>query len=222
MANFSPRRSGGPFGNFGGSSHGPILNLPRMTQMLVLSNLGIHLLRQFIPEQWDNWLLINFSFIPERYTNPDLFTWTAIFGPISSQFLHGGWMHVLLNMVMTMIFATAVERSIGGRPMVILALVSGALGCVLHFLIYFGDFSPAIGFSGATSGLFGATLRLMNRQRTGRDSQQLWIFAAIWVGLSLLPAVGGGGIAWAVHVGGFLAGLLLIDSFDRPRRFRVM
>jgi membrane associated rhomboid family serine protease len=214
MANFSPRRSGGPFGNFGGSAHGPILTLPPMTQILILSNLGIHLLRQFRPDTWDNWLVFNFGFIPARYTNLELFNWTALLGPISSQFLHGG--------LMTMIFATAVERTIGGRPMMILALLSGALGCALHFLIYFGDFVAAIGFSGATSGLFGATLRLMNRRQSGRDSRQLWIFAAIWVGLSLLPALSGGGVAWAVHIGGFLAGLLLIDYFNRPRRFRVM
>lgn len=222
MANFSPKRSGGPFGDFRGGSYGPLINLPQMTKALVIANLAIHLVRQFIPDLWDNWLFVNFSFIPARYTNLALFDWTAVFGPISSQFLHGDWMHVVMNMIMTMIFGTAVERSIGGRPMLALALLSGALGCVLHFAIYFGDFTPAIGFSGATSGLFGAMLRLMNRQRTGRDTQQLWILAAIWVGLSLLPALGGGNVAWAIHVGGFLAGLLLIDSFDRRSRFRVM
>jgi len=222
MANFSPKRSGGPFGNFGGSPYGPLINLPQMTKVLVIANLAVHLLRQFIPENLDSWLVLNFSFIPARYTHLELFSWTAFFGPISSQFLHGSWMHVIMNMIMTMIFGTAVERSIGGRPMLALALLSGALGCVLHFAIFFGDFSQAIGFSGATSGLFGATLRLMNRRHSGRDTQQLWIFAAIWVGLSLLPAFGGGDIAWAIHIGGFLAGLLLVDSFDRRSRFRVM
>ncbi|HEY7690552.1 MAG TPA: rhomboid family intramembrane serine protease [Dongiaceae bacterium] len=223
MANFSPQRSGGPFGSFGGGAHGPIINLPQMTKWLVIANLAIHLVRQFLPEMWDNWVLYNFSFIPLRYSQLAFFDWTAILGPVSSQFLHGGWLHVIMNMIMAMIFGSFVERSIGGRSMLILALVSGALGLVVHFAIYFGQPVPAIGFSGATSGLFGATLRLLNRRHTGRDTQQLWIFAAIWVGLSLLPALSpGSGIAWTVHVGGFLAGLLLIDSFDRRGKFRVM
>ena len=50
------------------------------------------------------------------------------------------------------------------------------------------------------------------------------IFAAIWVGIALLPALlsGQSNIAWEAHIGGFLAGLLLIDTFDRRGKFRVM
>jgi membrane associated rhomboid family serine protease len=218
MASFSPRRSGGPFGG----GHGQIVNLPDMTKMLVIANLAIHLLRQFIPASWDNWLVLNFAFVPARFTNFDFFEPTTILTPLTAQFLHGGWMHVLMNMLMMMIFGTAVERAIGGRRMVAVGLLAGALGLLLHFAVYFGEVSFALGFSGVTSGLFGATLRLMSRQRGGTDSRQIWVFAALWVGLSLLPAIMGLGIAWAVHVGGFLAGLLLIDSFDRRGRFRIM
>ena len=54
--------------------------------------------------------------------------------------------------------------------------------------------------------------------------RQIWFFAAISVGIALLPALSSGqsNIAWEAHVGGFLAGLLLIDTFDRRGKFRVM
>jgi len=56
------------------------------------------------------------------------------------------------------------------------------------------------------------------RQRHGRDTRQIWIFAAIWVGIALLPALlsGQSNIAWEAHVGGFLFGLLAFSLFDPP------
>jgi membrane associated rhomboid family serine protease len=222
MANFSPRRSGSPFGDFGGSSHGPILNLPQMTKALLIANVAIHLLRQFIPYEWDGWLLVNFSFIPARYANPDLFDWAAIAGPITSMFLHANWMHVLSNMIGLILFGTLVERAIGPRRMLLLALVTGLLGEVLFLVLNFGARVQNIGASGMVSGLFGAAARMLGRQARG-DPRQIWIYAAIWIGLALLPALSPDSpIAWEVHVGGFLAGLLLIDRFNPRPRFRVM
>jgi membrane associated rhomboid family serine protease len=224
MANFSPKRSGSPFGNFGGSSHGPILNLPRMTQILILANIAVHVLRLLIPTEWDFWVLANFAFIPLRFTNAADFTWTTILSPVTALFLHADWMHLLSNMLLVVLFGTMVERRIGGQRMLALALISGVLGNVAFFAATYGQFTIAIGASGSASGLFGAAIRIMVRQRTGRDTQQIWIFAGLWVGISLLPILlsNGDPYSWIAHVGGFLAGLLLIDSFDRRSRFRVM
>jgi len=222
MANFSPRRSGGPFGDFGGSSHGPILNLPQMTKALLVANVVIHLLRVFIPYEWDIRLLGNLSFVPERYTNPEMFGWAAIAGPVTSMFLHANWMHLLSNMIGLMLFGTLVERAIGPRRMLVLALVTGLLGEVLFFVLHYGESVQSIGASGIVSGMFGAAARMLARRATG-DSRQIWIYAAIWIGLALLPALSPGSVvAWEIHVGAFLAGLMLIDRFNPRPHFRVM
>lgn len=224
MANFSPQRSGGPFGRFRGGSHGPILNLPRMTKILLLINIAVFILCWLAPIDWFIWVVSSFGFDPLRFTAVSMLDWTAIVSPVTSLFLHGSWMHLLSNMVGLVLFGTIVERAIGERRMLILALATGLLGNLAFLAVNFGESIVSFGASGLTSGMFGAALRLLVRQRSGRDTQQIWIFAAIWIALSLLPALtaGGGGIAWEAHVGGFLAGLLLIDSFDRRGRFRVM
>jgi membrane associated rhomboid family serine protease len=224
MANFSPQRSGGPFGSFGGGSHGPAINLPRMTQILILVNIGVFIVCQILSEEWTYWILVNFRFDTLRFTDAVPFTWTVLVSPVTSQFLHAGWMHLLSNMISFVLFGTIVERAIGQQRMLALTLITGVMGNLAFLLLNYGHDVANIGASGAGSGLFGAAVRLLVRQRHGRDTRQIWIFAAIWVGIALLPAVmsGQSGIAWEVHVGGFLAGLLLIDSFDRRGRFRVM
>jgi len=221
MANFTPQRSGGPFG---GGSHGPIVNLPRMTQILILANIGVFVVCQFLPESWYYWLLVHFQFSVLRFTNAVPFYWTVILTPVTAQFLHANWMHLLSNMVSFVLFGTIVERAIGERRMLVLTLTTGILGNLAFLALNYGENISNIGASGAGSGLFGAAVRLLVRQRHGQDTRQIWIFAAIWVGIALLPAVmsGQSNIAWEAHVGGFLAGLLLIDSFDRRGKFRVM
>ncbi len=221
MANFTPQRSGGPFG---AGSHGPILNLPRMTQILILVNIGVFVVCQFLPQNWLDLLLLHFRFDALRFTDAVPFYWTVILTPVTAQFLHANWMHLLSNMISFVLFGTIVERAIGQQRMLALTLISGVLGNLAFLLLNYGDAVANIGASGAGSGLFGAAVRLLVRQRHGRDTRQIWFFAAIWVGIALLPAVmsSQSKIAWEAHVGGFLAGLLLIDTFDRRGRFRVM
>jgi len=221
MANFSPQRSGGPFG---GGTHGPIVNLPRMTQILIFANVGVFVLCQLLPENWYYLLLVHFRFDVLRFTDAVPFYWTVILTPITSQFLHANWMHLLSNMVSFVLFGTIVERAIGQQRMLALTLITGVMGNLAFLLLNYGENVANIGASGAGSGLFGAAVRLLVRQRHGQDTRQIWIFAAVWVGIALLPALmtGQSSVAWEVHIGGFLAGLLLIDSFDRRGRFRVM
>ena len=221
MANFSPQRSGGPFG---GGSHGPILNLPRMTQILILVNIGVFVICQFLPQDWLYLLLLHFRFDAIRFTDAVPFYWTVILTPVTAQFLHASWMHLLSNMLSFVLFGTIVERAIGQQRMLVLTLLTGVMGNLAFLLLNYGHDVANIGASGAGSGLFGAAVRLLVRQRHGRDTRQIWIFAAIWVGIALLPALlsSQSNIAWEAHVGGFLAGLLLIDTFDRRGKFRVM
>lgn len=209
----------------------PAVNLPPMVLALILINVAIHVLLLLVPFGAWEWTLIHFAFIPVRYSVEGLGGWGAWIAPISYQFLHGGWLHLLLNMVMLAAFGSALERTLGRNRMLFVYALSGIAGAFTHFAIFPDAQVPVIGASGSISGLFGATLWLMARpDRYGRRSMRFWPAAVIWIGISIaigftgMPGVVSGQIAWAAHVGGFLAGIVMMMALvawarrqNRPR-----
>jgi membrane associated rhomboid family serine protease len=112
-------------------------------------------------------------------------------------------------------FGTGVDRWIGGKRMLALFVLCSFASTLVHFL--FNPFStdPVIGASGGLSGLFAAILIMMQQKGlvpTGRYG--LWPLIIIWIGISVLfgmvEAPGGGAVAWAAHIGGFLAGFVFL------------
>lgn len=198
-----------------------ILNLPPMVSRLLLANLAVHGARLLLPDDLDWELLIRFGFVPLRYTVPELFGWPALVAPLTHQFLHGGLLHLAVNMAMLMAFGAGVERRIGGGRMLAFALLTGALAAAAHLAVYPDSPSPVVGASGAISGLFGGVLWLLARRRGAAGARTFLPLILLWIGISLLvgftglPGTGGAAIAWAAHIGGFLSGLLLFPLFDR-------
>lgn len=200
----------------------PIFNIPPVTKGLLIANVVIHLVRLLLPPQLDDAILLNFAFIPARYTLPGAFTWRALLDPITYQFLHGNLAHLGINMLALVAFGSGVERRIGGGRMLVLALLCGIAAAAAHFLVYPTSTDPVIGFSGALSGLFGAVLRLMARH----GGVRLWPIVVVWLimnvvtGETAMPGMAGETVAWVAHIGGFAAGLILFGLFDRgaPRR----
>lgn len=208
----------------------PAVNLPPTVLALILINVAIHVLLLFVPFAAWEWTLIHLAFIPVRYSVEGLGGWPAWVAPVTYQFLHGGWLHLLLNMVMLAAFGSALERGLGRYRMLVIYALSGIAGAFTHFAIFPDAQVPVIGASGSISGLFGATLWLMARpDRYGRRSIRFWPAALAWIGISVaigfvgMPGLtGGAGIAWAAHVGGFLAGMVLMMALvawarRRPR-----
>lgn len=197
----------------------PILNLPPMVTWLLVANLAVHGVRLLLSDGVDLGVILTFGFIPARYTLPDLFGWQALVSPVTHLFLHGGLVHLLINMVMLMAFGSGVERRIGGPRMLAFTLVCGVFGAAAHLAVYPHSIMPVIGASGAISGLFGGVLRFLPRRRGG-----LWPVVLLWIGVSILfgvngmPGDGGAAIAWVAHIGGFLGGFLLFGLFDRKGR----
>lgn len=199
-----------------------MINLPRMTAILIGISVAVQIVLAAAPFQWEGWAFINLGFIPARYTLDSGLQWQDLAGPVTHQFLHGGLAHILINMIMLAAFGAGVERVIGGTKLVILFLICGVAGAFAHFVIFPDSLSPVIGASGAISGLFGAALRLMARQSRQRgQNMRLLPIAGIWIGMSLiigftgLPGTGEAQIAWAAHIGGFVAGLALFGFFSR-------
>jgi len=208
----------------------PAVNLPRTVGVLIALNVGVYILTSVMPPNWEGWVLWHLGFVPARYSVPGAFDWAALVSPLSHQFLHGGPIHLLINMVMLAAFGSGVERVLGGRRMLALYFLTGIAGAFFHWLIYPELRIPMVGASGAISGLFGAVLRLLGKHpQVGGGFVRMLPVAVIWIGMSVfvgftgMPGTGEAQVAWAAHVGGFLLALLFFDLFAIgawPRRVR--
>ena len=193
-----------------------------MTAILIGIAVAVQIVLAAAPARWEGLAFFNLGFIPARYTLDPGLQWQDLAGPVTHQFLHGGFTHILMNMIMLAAFGAGVERVIGGTKLFFLFLICGVAGAFAHFVIFPESLSPVIGASGSISGLFGAALRLLARQSRQRgQNMRLLPIAAIWIGMSLiigftgLPGTGEAQIAWAAHIGGFVAGLALFGLFSR-------
>ena len=150
---------------------------------------------------------------------------------ITSMFLHGGWMHLIGNMLYLWIFGNNVEDVMGHGRFIVFYLACGTLAAFSHAMIDPASTVPMVGASGAISGVLGAYLLLFPRAQVlvivplGIVSRMMYVPAALVLGLWFLVQVlsggmslgrEGGGVAFFAHIGGFLAGMLLIGVFKRP------
>lgn len=149
----------------------------------------------------------------------------ALMTLVSHMFIHGGLVHLVMNMVFLSWIGRQVEWVIGPARLAILFLVGGVAGGLLHTAMHPVSVIPVVGASGAISALFAtyallfatpgeAPARIFGIHISGETVRALR-YAALWIGLQLLTAVAfatpqnpGGGIAIWSHIGGFLAGLL--------------
>jgi membrane associated rhomboid family serine protease len=149
--------------------------------------------------------------------------WTTL---VTSMFLHGGWAHLGGNMLYLWIFGDNIERALGRARFLGFYLVCGIAAAFAHIALSSGSSVPTVGASGAISGILGAYLILFpgNRVRVLTSSGVAAVPAAymlgIWILIQLVNGMGAiantpetGGVAYAAHVGGFLAGVLLAKVF---------
>lgn len=151
---------------------------------------------------------------------------------LTSMFMHGGWAHILGNMLYLWIFGDNLEDRLGHGRYLLFYLLVGLLASLAHVFtsVLIGDNLqiPSLGASGAIAGVLGGYLLLFPRNRVTVIlvrivTQVRAIFAVgLWFLLQLvggLGVLGGGsdGVAYAAHIGGFIAGLALIKLFDNGR-----
>lgn len=143
---------------------------------------------------------------------------------VTSMFLHGGWMHLIGNMLFLWVFGDNVEDSMGHVRFLIFYLLCGVAGTSAHAVLQPGSTTPLIGASGAISGVLGAYLMLHPKSRLlvlFMNVIPLRLPAGIvligWIGLQFISlgssAPDSGGVAWWAHIGGFVAGMVLIIPF---------
>jgi membrane associated rhomboid family serine protease/Zn-finger nucleic acid-binding protein len=139
----------------------------------------------------------------------------------TSMFLHGGWLHLFGNLYFLHLFGDNVEDRLGHVRFLVIYMVAGLAGALLHALVHAGSDTPAIGASGAIAGVMAAYLVLFPRVKLWlvllfvRFKLNAWWYLLFWLGAQFL--IGSFELARVVqtqiavfdHIGGFLAGLIL-------------
>lgn len=147
----------------------------------------------------------------------------------TSMFMHGGWMHLIGNMLYLWIFGDNVEDSMGHGRFVVFYLVCGVAAVFAQALPDPSSTIPMVGASGAISGVLGGYLLLYPHARVlvviplgfylHTTRLPAGVVLAMWFGLQLLSnamSTGAeGGVAFRAHIGGFIAGMVLISLFKR-------
>src|SRR5262249_51006521 len=146
---------------------------------------------------------------------------------LSSMFMHGGWLHLGGNMLYLWIFGDNVEDRMGHLKYLIFYLLCGFLASATHIFFSPNSQIPSLGASGAIAGVLGAYLVLFPRQgvrviQFGIITEvPALIVIGLWGLLQFISGFGslgssGGGVAYMAHVGGFVAGILLVFLFRNP------
>ncbi len=162
----------------------------------------------------------------------DLGTTRLIFQPIppwltlfTSMFMHGSIMHLLGNMLFLWIFGNNIEDATGRFRFLTFYLLTGLVASMGHVLSDSDSFIPTLGASGAISGVLGGYLLLYPKARVltlvplpgffTTFYLPAALFLVIWLFMQLSGVLGeGGGVAWWAHIGGFIAGLVLIKPLE--------
>jgi membrane associated rhomboid family serine protease len=149
------------------------------------------------------------------------------YAPLTSMFLHGGWLHLIGNMWFLWIFGNNIEDSMGHGRYLAFYLLCGLAAAATQTFISPGSIVPMVGASGAISGVMGAYVVLYPRVRVHmlvflfifvtRIVVPAYLMLGYWFLLQLLggsASQGEGGVAFWAHVGGFVAGAVLIRVFQ--------
>ncbi|GAX37449.1 rhomboid family intramembrane serine protease [Nodularia sp. NIES-3585] len=177
-----------------------------------------------------------YAVIPRELSTNFAQEWTTLF---TSQFLHGGWWHLISNMVFLWVFGNNIEDRMGHFKYLIFYLACGALAALCQWFIGMDSTIPSLGASGAIAGVLGAYLirfpqsRILTLVFLGFFITTIRIPAMILIGvfviqnvisgLSSLQAAANmsvetGGVAYWAHIGGFAFGLILSPLFGLFRR----
>ncbi|MEQ8665513.1 MAG: rhomboid family intramembrane serine protease [Rhodospirillales bacterium] len=157
----------------------------------------------------------------QRQLPPDIAIIPSYATIITSMFLHGGWMHLIGNMVFLWVLGDNIEDAMGHMRYVVFYLVCGIAAAFCHMAADFGSTMPMVGASGAISGVIGAYLVLHPKAKIHVliswwvVALPAWIVLGGWIALQFFNVAtgGGGGIAWWAHIGGAAAGVILIPFF---------
>jgi membrane associated rhomboid family serine protease len=207
--------------------------VPFVTVLFLLFNIAAWFLIQGAGEpQALQSSVYSFGTVPCQITGecpPEGLRWSSV---VSSMFMHGSWEHLIGNMLFLWVFGNNIEDSMGHLRFIVFYLACGVAAALAHIYLSPSSSIPAVGASGAISGIMGAYVVLYPKVRVYTWFPPIfffnvraflllgyWFFIQLAMGLVTFgPEMGEqGGIAVWAHVGGFVAGLVLIKIFEKPQ-----
>lgn len=200
--------------------HNPSGRIPYVTIALIVVNIAVFASYGAFAQSSAEVLRLyaDWGMIPARITSGDGYETL-----VTSMFLHGGWMHLIGNMLFLWVFGDNIEDAFGHVRFVAVYLLCGLAAAAAQILGDPRSTVPMIGASGAIAGVMGSYLLLFPRAKVDLAVIFIvflrvfvvpaWLVLGLWFGFQLIDSLAAdpaqGGIAYSVHVGGFLAGLVL-------------
>lgn len=206
----------------------PTYTPPIVTTLLIVACALVFFFELSLDEYSRNYFITLYGIVPDRLRPLTLFT---------SMFIHGGWGHILGNMLFLWAFGKSLEDAMGHTKFLAFYLIAGIVAGIVH--VYFNSYSalPTVGASGAIAGVMGAYLVKFPRAHihtlvfiifffTIADIPAVflllwWFFLQIFSGYGSIAHthVSDAGVAWFAHIGGFIAGMILVQLMGTRTRY---
>jgi membrane associated rhomboid family serine protease len=208
----------------------PSYSKPYVTILLIVINMLIFLYEFSLSPYSRDHFIATYGMVPDEF---------SFFTLLTSMFLHGGWMHVLGNMWFLWIFGDNIEDTLGHGKYLLFYIACGMIAGLAQFIVNPTSRVPTVGASGAIAGVMGAYIVKFPHSRIVSLVTILiffttvevpaWLMLIYWFFIQAFQGVGsigyshisrGGGVAYMAHVGGFIAGALLVLLMAQPPRYR--
>ena len=211
----------------------PTRSAPVVTYALIAINVAVFLYQAALDPVAGQQLVMRFGMVPHDLTEAAHLP--SVTTPFTSMFLHGGWLHLIFNMWFLHIFGDNVEDALGRFRFVFFYVTTGLAAALAQTLADPSSTVPMVGASGAISGVLGAYIRMypgarivalipffiimLVRELPAGFFIVFWFVGQLVSAGSLGPASAGtGGVAFFAHIGGFIAGIVLLGLFRPGRR----
>ena len=217
-----------------------VREIPGAVVGLIIANVAVFLVQASLPPDLAEQFIYHNGLVPARYTQPELVGKFGLdagnyFPFLTNSFMHAGLGHLIFNMWTLWLLGRTLEQRLGTLKFILFYLVCGLVASLAHFAFNFYSPLPALGASGAIAGMLGGYTLLYPRARVVLLTPVLFfpavyrlpfmVYTTIWLIFQLVPGIAElfsrqhtGGIAWWAHIGGLVAGALLVGFIGRPRR----
>ena len=214
----------------------PSRRFPIVNWLLIAANVLVFLFEISLGQGRLEQLIMSYGLVPARIAADPASNWLTIF---TSTFLHGGWLHLISNMLALFIFGDNIEDRMGHLAYLFFYVAGGFAAGLLHILTNLGSAVPTVGASGAIAAILGAYLILYPRARIltiipifffiqvihipAPIYLIFWFISQLFNGAAQIVSntYQDGGVAWWAHIGGFIFGALIALLFYRRRSPRV-
>lgn len=209
-------------------------SFPIVTVLIIAVNVFIFFFELTLSPAALDRFFFTFGLVPANLNLSNPFTWYPF---LTHMFLHGGWLHIISNMWMLLIFGDNVEDRLGSVRYAIFYILGGIAAGALQVFFSKGSSVPSLGASGAIAAVLGAYFLFFPRSRVitffivfifpwfveipAFIYLGFWFISQFFSGVLSIGSIQSGGVAWWAHVGGFLFGLIVsLPALSRHRNFK--